>query len=67
MASQSVYEDRTEEGIFVEGIGESQSACFVWKREEENVFGRYTKTTNMAQRRLIFSMRYHRLKAISGI
>ena len=58
MASQPVYEDGKEEGVFVAGIGESQSACFVWREEEENAY--------MAQRRVIFSMRYHKSKATSG-
>lgn len=58
MASQPVHEDGKEEGVSVEGIGESQSAWFEWRKEEENAY--------MAQR-IIFSMRYHKSKAISGI
>lgn len=58
MASQPVHEDGKEEGVFVEANRESQSACFVWRIEEENAY--------MAQR-IIFSMRYHKSKAMFGI
>ena len=58
MASQPVHEDGKEEGVFVEGIEERQSACFVWGKEEENAY--------VAQR-IIYSMRYHKSKAITGI
>ena len=58
MASQPVHEDGKEEGVSVEDVVERESACFVWRKEEENAY--------MAQR-IIFSMRYHKSKAISGI